>query len=861
MKLFYCFCVGIFLSVVIIFFQLRAGNNSVTGPLADLEIQYDPLPQAKQGRFPIHIPAYDQIDQFLLLSNRWVIVAFSNVKEVGQKINDLSSGEYLMAAEIWSQSVKDQKPAWNSLDVKENLYLQHGAKARELSGELLLDNVSYYRISSATDENYRKTEKPLRVTRYLASLGKNREPIEYEIYYAHYCYLEMPYPLQQGHVYTISLENGKSTTFLYNELSTVSRAIKVNQGGYLPDSKHKYAYLGCYLQEFGPMDCSHVKEFSVISVATGKTVLHGEPKLRSKNPRIPARPDTNDNPEEKSLLTGEDTYEMDLALLKEEGEFFISIPGIGRSWAFRHASDVYGELFYVATRGLYHQRCGIAIGKPYTAWPRLRCHTEPIYESKDIKTMPPFESPKYNPFDVILATLDTSKKTENALGGWHDAGDWDRNILHFIDIFDLLSAYELFPNKFSDNQLNIPESGNGIPDILDEAYYGLKIWRASMDARHGVSGEAETWGYPDLIDPRFKFAFSQRTRWSSLLYAAAAAQLAQLIRPFDEKFAQECLETALQAYTFGIDPKNSLGKVEIHAVHDKKPFTAIWEEEDVNLVPFLIQANLRLFILTEDHKYLSELLGLLSSVKMHRNDLPFSDLSPWIYLGLFSEKVSKHIPLIIKNALEKSFFDKADQLLSLSAQEPYRQSWPPYQDYWMDWGNTTMTNQARILLMAYHFTQEEKYRDGAILNTDYMYGTNPMGMCWTTGVGFTYPIEIQHTVSELDGIMDPVPGITIYGPTSSIYYKMREMVWDTPRPGSKPEKFLGEKNRDVPLFRRWSCHPYLDTRQCEFTVYQTISPNIFVSAMLMPYGWMPSEQLKNRNPREDYLLFGYWYLP
>jgi hypothetical protein len=66
---------------------------------------------------------------------------------------------------------------------------------------------------------------------------------------------------------------------------------------------------------------------------------------------------------------------------------------------------------------------------------------------------------------------------------------------------------------------------------------------------------------------------------------------------------------------------------------------------------------------------------------------------------------------------------------------------------------------------------------------------------------------------------------------------------------------------DVPLWRRWSCHPIYNTRQCEFTVQETISPTLFCSAMLMSPGWKPTNALKSRQPRPSEFLYGTWYLP
>ncbi len=79
-----------------------------------------------------------------------------------------------------------------------------------------------------------------------------------------------------------------------------------------------------------------------------------------------------------------------------------------------------------------------------------------------------------------------------------------------LSSFDLLSLYELKPGNFTDNQFNIPESGNGIPDILDEAEYGLLVWKKGMTPEGGVPGFVETTAHPTLDDPAYKFAYSLR---------------------------------------------------------------------------------------------------------------------------------------------------------------------------------------------------------------------------------------------------------------------------------------------------------------------------------------------------------------
>src|SRR5690606_12794187 len=115
------------------------------------------------------------------------------------------------------------------------------------------------------------------------------------------------------------------------------------------------------------------------------------------------------------------------------------------------------------------------------------------------------------------------------------------------------------------------------------------------------------------------------------------------------------------------------------------------------------------------------------------------------------------------------------------------------------WGANMMMNFNRSLMIAHQLTGDAKYRDAALANTDFMLGANPMGMSWTTGMGFVYPIDIQHSMSENDGIVDPVPGITLYGITGGpIYHQFRNTVWVSEGPDGPVEFISHESQRSLP---------------------------------------------------------------
>ena len=168
--------------------------------------------------------------------------------------------------------------------------------------------------------------------------------------------------------------------------------------------------------------------------------------------------------------SGEHIYEMDISTLGS-GTYHIRIPGLGRSDTFYVGGQAVQNLYYKTMRGFYHQRCGTVHEEPYT-WVTKPDYFRQVYESGN----PVLGKPNcwVNPPDEYIPYPGEEIRTFS--GGYHDAADFDSFTYHLWATLDILLAYEMFSTAFEDGDLNIPESGNGIPDILDEAEWGLKTF-------------------------------------------------------------------------------------------------------------------------------------------------------------------------------------------------------------------------------------------------------------------------------------------------------------------------------------------------------------------------------------------------
>jgi peptidoglycan/xylan/chitin deacetylase (PgdA/CDA1 family) len=162
------------------------------------------------------------------------------------------------------------------------------------------------------------------------------------------------------------------------------------------------------------------------------------------------------------------TYRLDFSAFKKPGSFYLQAGG-ARSPEFRIGLDVYRGTADFCLRYMRQQRSG------FNPFLKDSCHTRDGYTL-------------YGPMPDSTH-LDVS-------GGWHDASDYlQYSSTSANATYHLLMAYRDFPGIFGDqHQYNGLEGGNGKPDVLDEAKWGLD-WLLKMHPR-------EDWMFNQLADDR-----------------------------------------------------------------------------------------------------------------------------------------------------------------------------------------------------------------------------------------------------------------------------------------------------------------------------------------------------------------------
>ena len=169
--------------------------------------------------------------------------------------------------------------------------------------------------------------------------------------------------------------------------------------------------------------------------------------------------------------SGDVGWWFDFSEVTTPGEYYVhDRDNNRRSAVFPIGADVYSEALKAAVRMYFYQRCGFAKQAPHAQ----ACWTDEaayLRKGQDMQAR-----------DVRFKDDPASER--DLSGGWFDAGDTNKYVTFASQaVHQLLMAYQNHPNVFTDD-FNIPESGNGIPDLLDEVRWEMN-WLRKMQNHDG----------------------------------------------------------------------------------------------------------------------------------------------------------------------------------------------------------------------------------------------------------------------------------------------------------------------------------------------------------------------------------------
>ncbi len=248
--------------------------------------------------------------------------------------------------------------------------------------------------------------------------------------------------------------------------------------------------------------------FSILDAASGREVYTGKIESKGYDPSVNA------------YISFADFTDFNTA-----GTYYIQAQSIGRSYAFEIAEDLYAPLLKKVFKQYYYNRCGLTLSAELAGdAAHNACHSREAQMKEE-----------------AMIKQDVS-------GGWHVDEIGSRDVARGCrTVNTLLLAYELYPDDLTDD-MGIPESGNGIPDVLDEVKYEIDWLLKMQDAKSGAvyasvsSVDNKTAGYILYID--------SITMDATIHFAATMAKFSYLYQSYDREFATLCLQASDRAYRY-----------------------------------------------------------------------------------------------------------------------------------------------------------------------------------------------------------------------------------------------------------------------------------------------------------------------
>lgn len=607
----------------------------------------------------------------------------------------------------------------------------------------------------------------------------------YEAPLEHAIYLNLPSPLREGKRYRLAvdekLDPGKaSRELVFDSFRNTSEAIHANLVGYMDDPSVKAADLYHWMGDGGARDYSAFEGAKVFlcDVRSGERREAGAVKLWKKRDKDLGGYD----------FTASDVWTVDFGPIPSPGRWRIAIEGIGCSREFAAGGTIYEVPFKVTVKGFYYMRIGeperLDI-RPIPRQPRFIPGEDPPDTKILITTMHPYH-PEWRTFaggdkwdrtrEWLPFVKEGSPENPNARGGHSDALDWDRHLGHVSIIYDMLFPYLLTDGALSDDDTGIAESGNGIPDILDEARNEVDFWLSLRDGdgySHGLTN-------PDRNNVFYQAGTTAVAAWAN---AANAAMLADCFRiAGQEKLKKEYLAQAVTAYGYaGRQEDRQLDKVQGVGGPGMRG------------ADFQITAAAFLFNLTGKKRYENAVNELSLATSDTADVIERNACQVWATAGYLLSPRKLRFPELRERMKKCVISSAAAKETAHAARRPSRRSSDQEDGYF----HTAQNVHRTLLAHRVSDDPEEKrrFREALILEADWGLGRNPLNMIQMTTA--TTPLSKMRSVENAytSGRNDGTPGLH---PGHTPYFNMdnwgRGMIMSQPR-------WMAEKG--YPAFEEW----------------------------------------------------------
>jgi len=616
------------------------------------------------------------------------------------------------------------------------------------------------------------------------SVGFKRRPryaplLDYDLRIENFLYLQLVTPIADNQTVTVVNPDGTlwSSGTVYSTTADPLRyspAIHVNQEGYMP-SYPKKGLVGYYTGSLGEMAVP-ATSFSLVDANSGATVFNGT---------LTQRKDIGYN---YTPTPYQNVYEADFSSVTTPGAYRLVAPGLGASMPFLINDGIAMDFARAYELGLFEQRSGYNVAMPFTRFTHTADHTAPASVPTNISPASAFTWTTISNY-ATTANADNPTQTAPLLaspsaqlypfvnrgpidvsGGHFDAGDYSKYTWDCAQLTHVLMfAVDSMPGVASLDNLGIPESGDGISDVMQEAKWEADCLAKLQDADGGFyyvvypqSREYESNVLPENGDPQVVWPKNTAAT------AAAVAALAEcasspLFKQTYPTVAANYLAKATLGWSF---LTNAIAKYGKNGAYQKlMHFGDDFTDQDE-----LAWAACEMFLATGDPSYQTT----LESWFPDPTDPATFRWGWWRMFACYGNTVRDYAFAVKSGRLQASQLDPnylakciqtitncGNDNLTWSQDNAYGSSFPNETKAMQGAGWYFSDEQAFDMAVAYQFNPNPAYMDAIIRNMNYEGGCNPVNVSYVTGLGWRRQRQLVDQYSENDGLSLPKDGIPI----------------------------------------------------------------------------------------------------
>lgn len=621
--------------------------------------------------------------------------------------------------------------------------------------------------------------QPVTVT----SVGFKRRPLYaplagWDLRVGNYLYLRVGTPIAENQ--TVEVKNSDaslwpaSMTFSAKaDPLRLSPAIHVNQEGYLPGYA-KTGRIGYYAGSLGEMDVPVSEGFKLVDTQSGQTVFEGSLALRKD-----VGYSTSPTPYQK-------VYEADFSAFTTPGEYRVVVPGLGGSTPFLVNEGIAMSFARAYALGLYHQRCGTNLALPYSRFTHDACHLAsaavPASNTTHAFTWNTIASfagtvNNNNPPQIAPALTQPSAQlfpyvNQNRVdvsGGHHDAGDYSKYTINSASlVHNLIFAVDSLSGVAALDNLGLPESGDGISDLLQEAKWEADFIAKMQDADGGFyflvypeQRKYESDVAPDHGDPQVVWPKTTSVTAAAVAALAQCASSPAFKRAYPDA-ASRYLQKARLGWQFLLDAISRYGK---NGAYQK--ITHYGDDFADN--DELAWAACEMFLATADADAHAKLRAWFDPADPATWRWGWWRMCQGYGNAIRSYAFAARSGRLATGALNAAYLLKCEQqvlaaaedVLKFSQQNAYGTSFPVQTKAMQTAGWYFSCDQAFDLAVAYELSPKPQYLAAILENLNFEAGCNPVNVSYLTGMGWKRPRDIVSQWALNDSRRLPPSGIPV----------------------------------------------------------------------------------------------------